>query len=65
MRFVKPFINVYKAIGGWQSQMIAWFPEDEMWDVVQTGFGPYATKEQAEADARSWSIAEEIPCKWQ
>ena len=58
MYFVKGEIQVYKAIGGWQTRLIGYFPEEKIWDVVQTGLGPYPTIEEAKADARAWSEAE-------
>jgi len=58
MQYINPKIDVYKAIGGWQSRMMAYYPEDNMLDVVQTGFGPYRTKKDAEDDAESWAKVE-------
>ena len=57
------YTDYYHAIGGWQSKMIAYYPDDEMWDVVQTGLGPYKTAEEAKQDAKEWAKAEGIPYK--
>jgi len=57
------YISVYRAIGGWQSQMICWYPEDNMWDVQQTGMGPYKTRKEAEIDAKCWAGTEEVELK--
>ena len=61
MKYTQPYIDVYHAIGGWQSKMVAFFPEDNMWDVVQTGLGPYRTREEAIEDAKCWAEYENVP----
>ena len=48
-----PYITVYKAAGGWQSQLVFW--DSEMWDVWDTGGGPYGFESEARADATAWA----------
>ena len=57
------YTDYYHAVGGWQSRMIAYYPDDGMWDIVQTGFGPYKTAVEARSEAKEWAKAEGIPYK--
>ena len=57
----EPFITVYRSIGGWKSQLMVWYEEDQMYDVWNTGFYGYEDKNQAIKDAKAWAEAEEIP----
>jgi hypothetical protein len=60
----KPFITVYKAIGGWQTQLLAWDDECQMMAPWTTGNGPYGHskegKQMAIHEAEYWAEAEEI-----
>ena len=52
-----------KLLGsGWAAIHIADY-EDMDWntDIVQTGMGRYVTREEAEAEAKFWASAEELP----
>lgn len=37
--------------------------EGEYWDYQQTGIGRYKTRDEAEIEARNWSISDEIELK--
>lgn len=59
------YITVYRAVGGWQSVLVTWEWEDDkkkhgFWEPWQTGMGPYATKQEAIDDAKSWAASEEV-----
>lgn len=55
-------ITVMELGSGWAAVMIADY-EDMGWgpDVVQTGFGRYTTRDEAEQEALDWSQMEEVP----
>lgn len=59
------FITVYKPIAGWKAIQYWWNPDEEgmepFWEPWQTGICAWATKEEAELDAKLWAEAEEIP----
>lgn len=64
----RPFITIYRACGGWQSQLLTYSEIEHDDGVVegiyepwQTGFGPYSKRSMAIEDARSWAEAEELP----
>lgn len=59
------FITIYKPIAGWKAVQY-WLndkdsPGDGFWEPWQTGSFAFATKAEAEEDAKSWAEAEEIP----
>lgn len=53
-----PYIDVYKAVGGWQSQLVFW--AGSHWDVWDTGNGPYGYEADARADASAWASSWQI-----
>lgn len=56
------FITVYKPIAGWKAVKYWWNPEmGGFWEPWQTGDFAYATKEEAEEDAKIWAEAEDTP----
>jgi hypothetical protein len=50
-----PYIQVYLAAGGWQSQCVSW--DGDHWDCWETGGGPYRWEREARADATAWAKA--------
>jgi len=58
------YITTYKSISGWKAVERAeyedspgqWFEDNE-----QTGFGAYATREEAIQEAKDWSESDAIP----
>ena len=61
----KSFITVQESIGGWMAVMFWWNDEepdipDGFWEPWDTGFGRYATKDEAEVEAKSWAENEEL-----
>jgi hypothetical protein len=61
----KPFITVYESVSGWKA-VHYWFNDKEedlpegFWEPCNTGFGSYATKEEASVEAKEWAEAEGI-----
>jgi len=55
------FVSVYQPVAGWKAVMYTWSPDLGIYEPEQTGFWAYDTKEEAEAGARSWAEAEEVP----
>lgn len=55
-------IIVTESIGGWMAVQLMFTEEDwgSYWEPWATGFGRYATKEEAIVEARQWAEAEEI-----
>jgi hypothetical protein len=57
----KPYITVYESITGWTAVHLWWNPDlGGFWEPWSTGFGKYATREEAEVEAREWAEAEEM-----
>lgn len=62
-----PYITIYQAVSGWKAVMMWWNNENDwgsFWEPWQTGFGAYATPEEAASEARSWAAAEEVEFIW-
>ena len=55
-----PYISVYLPVAGWKAICYSWDDEMEQYVPEQTGMWAYATREEAEADAKDWSEAEEV-----
>ena len=65
--FVKDLITVTSGLSG-HFAVHMWFnTEDEemggFWEPWQSGIGRYATKEEAEIEAKSWAEMDELPCE--
>lgn len=62
-----PFISVNKipAMSGYFATMWHWQTEDfgSFWEPYETGFGRYATYEEAVVEARAWAELEDIELK--
>ena len=60
------YIDVYRAICGWQTKLMVWDPEG-FYDCFNTGMGPYGhTKEgykRAVGEGRSWAEDEGVEFK--
>jgi hypothetical protein len=58
-------LSVSRGMSGWFAVLIADFQHEKsgFWytDVWQTGIGRYATREEAESEARSWAESEGLP----
>lgn len=57
----QPYIQAYKAFGGWQSQCVFW--DGDHWDVWDTGGGPYGYEDDARKDASAWAAAWGFACR--
>lgn len=56
------FITVYKPIAGWKAVQYWWNSEaGGFWEPWQTGSFAFATKEEAEKDAKFWAEADDLP----
>lgn len=56
---LSPYVTAYKSIGGYKAVHVWWNP-DGFWEPWQTGMGAYATREEANTEAREWAEAEEM-----
>ncbi len=56
------FITVYKPIAGWKA-IEYWRNPEGFWEPWQTGALAFATREEAEADAKDWAEAEGLEFK--
>lgn len=60
----KGYITTGRLGSGYAALQLFWDPEHGgFWDVWQTGYGRYATKAEAEAEARSWAKSEKLEYK--
>lgn len=60
----KPYITITHGIRGYYAVMVWWNPEmGGFWEPWSTGFGSYATIEDAIPEAEDWAAAEEIEFK--
>lgn len=63
---VKDYITVTEGMSGFFAVHM-WLNEEEdfgpFWEPYQTGFGRYATREEAVAEAKDWADASEIEYK--
>lgn len=57
----EPFISVTHGCSGYFAVMYWWNPDlGGFWEPWNTGFGRYADKEKAIAEARYWAESEEL-----
>ncbi len=56
----QPFITITEGMSGYFAVCMGWCTEREEWEPLQTGFGRYETREEAEIEAKGWSEAEEL-----
>lgn len=54
------YTDVTHGMRGWFAVLMKWYPEDNMWDVWNTGLGSYKTAEEAHKEAKDWAEAEGI-----
>jgi len=63
----EPFITVTSGISGYFAVMLWWNDEDGedegFWEPWNTGIGRYATRAEAEKEARYWADLEELEFK--
>jgi hypothetical protein len=55
----KPFITVTQGMSGHFAVCMAW-NDDGFWEPQQTGFGRFATREEAIEEGQYWASAEEL-----
>lgn len=56
------FITTYKPIAGWKAVQYWWNPKHSgFWEPWETSYFAYATKEEAEEDAKHWAEEIEVP----
>ncbi len=52
----KNYITVTNGMSGWFAVEVWWNPEmDGFWEPYDTGYGRYATKEEAVAEGKVWA----------
>ena len=55
------FVSTSDGMSGWFAVLVWWNPEHGgFWEPWDTGFGRYATKAEAESEARDWAKAEGV-----
>lgn len=55
-----PYTSVTHGGAGFFAVLMKWYPEDNMWDVWNTGHGRYKNPENAHQEAKDWAEAEGI-----
>lgn len=60
-----PFISVSRGMSGYFAVLMAWTTQDDEcgYEPWNTGFGRYATREEAVREAREWAEAEGLEFK--
>jgi hypothetical protein len=58
----KDYITITKGMRGFFAVHVWWNP-DGFWEPWQSGIGSYATRDEAEPEAREWAIAEGLEFK--
>lgn len=58
----KSYITISRGIAGWFAVQMWWntMDGDGFWEPWNTGFGRYATKEEAIEEGKEWAEAEEL-----
>lgn len=54
------YITITSGMSGHFAVEVWWNPEG-FWEPYQTGYGRYATEEEADTEARAWADSDEIP----
>lgn len=54
------YITTTKGVSGHFAVMLAWHELEQMWEPIETGFGRYETRDEAEIEAQDWADAEEV-----
>ena len=58
-----PFIQLYRAVNGWQTMLMCWDPEG-FYDVWSTGMGPYGHEKEgydlAHSEGINWAEDEGV-----
>jgi hypothetical protein len=57
----KPYVTTTNSITGWMAVLLTWNAEEPAgYEPAQTGVGKYATKEEAEIEAKEWARDEGV-----
>lgn len=60
----KPYIGITKGMSGYFAVMYWWNPDmGGFWEPWSTGFGRYATEQEAIDEGKAWAAAEEVEFK--
>lgn len=57
------YVTATKLGSGFAAILLFWETKGHYWDVWQTGIGRYATKEEAEVEAKQWAETEGLRYK--